>query len=101
MRSCDFQIAQWLTSIRSAHLNLHRPYLSQALKDSTEDPLRHRYGASVMVIYRSAWRILNAVQSAYRTAPGITARMNLLWSQALACAVSSIVMRRDVISCMK
>ncbi|TFK85569.1 hypothetical protein K466DRAFT_587983 [Polyporus arcularius HHB13444] len=71
----------------TTHLNLHRPYLSQALKDSTEDPLRHRYGASVMVIYRSAWRILNAVQSAYRTAPGITARMNLLWSQALACAI--------------
>ncbi|RPD64670.1 hypothetical protein L226DRAFT_528955 [Lentinus tigrinus ALCF2SS1-7] len=71
----------------TTHLNLHRPYLSQALKDSAEDPLRHRYGASVMIIYRSAWRILNAVQSAYRTAPGITARMNLLWSQSLACAI--------------
>ncbi|KAI0756452.1 hypothetical protein C8Q80DRAFT_1223696 [Daedaleopsis nitida] len=71
----------------TTHLNLHRPYLSQALKDSPEDPLRHRFGASVMIIYRSAWRILNAVQSAYKTAPGISARISLLWSHALACAI--------------
>lgn len=72
----------------TTHLNLHRPYLSQALKDAPEDPLRHKYGASVMVIYRSTWRIINAVESAYKLAPGITTRMSLQWSQSLACAVS-------------
>ncbi|TBU42247.1 hypothetical protein BD309DRAFT_866742 [Dichomitus squalens] len=71
----------------TTHLNLHRPYLSQALKDSPEDPLRHKYGASVMIIYRSAWRILNALQSAYRTASGITTRISLPWSHSLACAI--------------
>ncbi|KAH9932119.1 uncharacterized protein BXZ73DRAFT_90044 [Epithele typhae] len=69
------------------HMNLHRPYLSQALKDAPEDPLRHKYGASVMVIYRSAWRIINAVEQAYKVAPGLTARLSLHWSNTLACAI--------------
>ena len=73
----------------TTHLNLHRPYLSQALKDMPEDPLRHKYGASVMVIYRSAWRIINSVEQAYKAAPGIMSRMSLQWSQSLACAVSA------------
>ncbi|KAM5539954.1 hypothetical protein V8D89_006457 [Ganoderma adspersum] len=71
----------------TTHLNLHRPYLSQALKDRPEDPLRHKYGASVMIIYRSVWRILNAFQCARRTAPDITARINLPWSHSLSCAI--------------
>ncbi|KAI1790939.1 hypothetical protein LXA43DRAFT_973323 [Ganoderma leucocontextum] len=71
----------------TTHLNLHRPYLSQALKDSPEDPLRHKYGASVMIIYRSVWRILNAFQSARQTAPDITARITLPWSHSLSCAI--------------
>ena len=72
----------------TALLNLHRPYFAQALNDSPQDILKHRYAPSVLAIYRSAWRILNAVQSAHRTAPGITARISLPWSHSLACAVS-------------
>ena len=71
----------------TTHVNLHRPYLSQALKESHEDPLRHKYGASVMVTLRSAWRIINSVESAYKDAPGLMARMNLPWSHLLSCAV--------------
>ncbi|PIL31282.1 transcription factor [Ganoderma sinense ZZ0214-1] len=71
----------------TTHLNLHRSYLSQALKDCSEDPLRHKYGASVMIIYRSVWRILNAFQSARRIAPDITARITLPWSHSLSCAI--------------
>ncbi|PIL31283.1 transcription factor [Ganoderma sinense ZZ0214-1] len=70
-------------------LNLHRPYFCQALNDMPQDPLRHRYGPSVMAIYRSAWRIFAAARIAYRRAPTIAARMGVLWSYALA---GSIVM---------
>ena len=82
----------------TTHLNLHRPYLSQALKDMPEDPLRHKYGASVMVIYRSAWRIINSVEQAYKAAPGIMSRMSLQWSQSLACAVVSATKSRSRLS---
>ncbi|OJT04515.1 hypothetical protein TRAPUB_4785 [Trametes pubescens] len=68
-------------------LNLHRPYFSLAVKEASDDPLRHKYGASVLSIYRSAWRILTTMQSAYRAAPGITSRYGLVWSHSLACAI--------------
>ncbi|KAI0828999.1 fungal-specific transcription factor domain-containing protein [Trametes gibbosa] len=70
-------------------LNLHRPYFSQALNDMPEDPLRHKYGPSVMAIYRSAWRIFASSRCAYRAIPGIASRMNTIWSHALS---GSIVM---------
>ncbi|TFK85568.1 hypothetical protein K466DRAFT_587982 [Polyporus arcularius HHB13444] len=73
----------------STLLNLHRPYFSQALNGSAEDPLRHRYGPSVMAIYRSAWRIFATARCAYKFIPGIAARLGQLWSYTLA---GSIVM---------
>ncbi|KAH9897653.1 fungal-specific transcription factor domain-containing protein [Cubamyces lactineus] len=70
-------------------LNLHRPYFSQAVNDKPDDPLRHKYGPSVMAIYRSAWRIFASIKCAYRAVPGIASRMGLIWSHALS---GSIVM---------
>ncbi|KAI0828998.1 hypothetical protein BC628DRAFT_1315551 [Trametes gibbosa] len=74
-------------SKESTLFNLHRPYFSLAVKEAPDDPLRHKYGPSVMTIYRSTWRILTNVQSAYRAAPGVIARGNLVWSHSLACAI--------------
>ncbi|KAH9854322.1 hypothetical protein C2E23DRAFT_726436 [Lenzites betulinus] len=74
-------------SKESTLFNLHRPYFSLAVKEAPNDPLRHKYGPSVMAIYRSTWRILTNVQSAYRVAPGVIGRHNLLWSHSLACAI--------------
>ncbi|EIW63909.1 uncharacterized protein TRAVEDRAFT_157688 [Trametes versicolor FP-101664 SS1] len=70
-------------------LNLHRPYFSQALNDLPEDPLRHKYGPSVMAIYRSAWRIFASTRCAYKAVPNISSRMGIIWSHALS---GSIVM---------
>ncbi|KAI8981352.1 hypothetical protein BD414DRAFT_419588 [Trametes punicea] len=70
-------------------LNLHRPYFSQALNDIPEDPLKHKYGPSVVAIYRSAWRIFATSKCAYKDAPGITSRISFIWSLALS---GSIVM---------
>ncbi|RPD64668.1 hypothetical protein L226DRAFT_565357 [Lentinus tigrinus ALCF2SS1-7] len=68
-------------------LNLHRPYFSQALNGSAQDPLRHRYGPSVMAIYRSAWRIFATARCSYRMLPGIAARLGHLWSYTLAASI--------------
>ncbi|KAI0778882.1 fungal-specific transcription factor domain-containing protein [Trametes elegans] len=74
-------------SMETTLLNLHRPYFSLAVKDASEDPLRHRYGPSVMAVYRSTWRILNAVHPTYLVAPVIVARCGFIWSHCLACAI--------------
>ncbi|KAI0673870.1 fungal-specific transcription factor domain-containing protein [Trametes maxima] len=70
-------------------LNLHRPYFSQALNGMPADPLRHKYGPSVMAIYRSAWRIFAAAKCSYRAAPHVSARLGVIWSYSLS---GSIVM---------
>ena len=41
-----------------ALLNIHRAYFAQALRENPLDPLRHRYGLSVMALYRSAFRLV-------------------------------------------
>ncbi|KAI0778886.1 hypothetical protein BD413DRAFT_512633 [Trametes elegans] len=68
-------------------LNLHRPYFSQALNDMPEDPLRHRYGPSVMAIYRSAWRIFASARCSFKTIPSIASRVGIIWSHSLSGAI--------------
>ncbi|PCH34306.1 hypothetical protein WOLCODRAFT_95215 [Wolfiporia cocos MD-104 SS10] len=65
-------------------LSLHRPFFSQALQDQPQDLLRHRYGPSVMAIYRSAWRIVEIAKDAYKRDSAVTARISFIWSHALA-----------------
>ncbi|KAH9932118.1 uncharacterized protein BXZ73DRAFT_90043 [Epithele typhae] len=68
-------------------LNLHRAYFSQAVNDMPLDPLKHRYGPSVMAIYRSAWRIIAIAKCSYKLVPGIAGRIGLVWSYSLAAAI--------------
>ena len=68
-------------------LNIHRRYFSQALQDSPVDPLKHRYGPSVMAIYRSAWRLIVSHSSIADCIPDIIARIPIIWSQAFSAAV--------------
>ena len=53
------------------------------------DPLKHRYGPSVMAIYRSAWRIIAMAKCSFACLPGIVGRMGVVWSYTLAAAVRS------------
>ncbi|KAH9897656.1 hypothetical protein C8Q73DRAFT_787911 [Cubamyces lactineus] len=71
----------------STLLSLHRPYFSLAVKEASDNPLKHRYAPSVLAVYRSAWRILSAVQAAYRIAPIIVSRCGFVWSYALTCSI--------------
>lgn len=71
-----------------ALLNLHRPYFAQALNEMPQDLLRHRYGPSVMAIYRSAWRLIEGVKETHKRVPLVMERLGLPWSQSLSAGVS-------------
>ena len=76
-----------LLTLLEALLNLHRTYFMQALRDQPNDLLKHRYGPSVMATYRSAWRLIQALEHSSRKAPDLLARISLAWSHALSAAV--------------
>ncbi|KAF8546280.1 hypothetical protein OG21DRAFT_1427450 [Imleria badia] len=76
-----------LTMKESVLLNIHRRYFSQSLQDSASDPLKHKYGPSVMAIYRSAWRLIVSHTSAVDRISDIAARLPIIWSQALSAAI--------------
>ncbi|KAG8219250.1 hypothetical protein J3R82DRAFT_89 [Butyriboletus roseoflavus] len=71
----------------SVLLNIHRRYFSQALQDSPGDPLKHRYGPSVMAIYRSAWRLIVSHSSIVEYIPDVIGRIPIIWSQAFSAAI--------------
>ncbi|KAH9950983.1 fungal-specific transcription factor domain-containing protein [Amylocystis lapponica] len=73
-----------LSSKESSLLSLHRPFFAQALNEQPQDLLRHRYGPSVMAIYRSAWRCIEGANQLYKTSPALASRLGIIWSQCLA-----------------
>jgi len=52
-----------------ALLNIHRAYFAQALRENPLDPLRHRYGLSVMALYRSAFRLVEGCTKTCQACP--------------------------------
>lgn len=52
-----------------ALLNLHRPYFAAAIRDRSIDPGQHKYGPSVLAIYRAANRIIEAGSKAVGAIP--------------------------------
>ncbi|KAH0837784.1 hypothetical protein J3R83DRAFT_5964 [Lanmaoa asiatica] len=76
-----------LTMKESVLLNIHRRYFLQALQDSPADLLKHKYGPSVMAMYRSAWRLIVSHSSAVDCIPDVAARIPILWSQAVSAAI--------------
>ncbi|KZP04663.1 hypothetical protein FIBSPDRAFT_1054535 [Athelia psychrophila] len=81
-----------LSSKEATLLNLHRTYFAQALREQPHDLLRHRYGPSVMATYRSAWRLIEGLKSPTRRTPGLIARHNIAWSNALSAAIVMCLM---------
>ncbi|KAF8899388.1 fungal-specific transcription factor domain-containing protein [Infundibulicybe gibba] len=82
-------IHRWLTlSVKEwTLLKLHQPYFARALRDRPEDLAQHRYTPSVVAAYRSAWRIIRALQITWTRVPQYLARDNLPWSIALSAGV--------------
>jgi len=68
-------------------LSLHRPYLVQILSEKPVDLHRHRYKASVVACYRSAWRLINATKHTFHREAQKTSRLSLFWSHCLSATV--------------
>ncbi|KAJ3763088.1 fungal-specific transcription factor domain-containing protein [Lentinula raphanica] len=68
-------------------MHLHRAYFAQTLQDSPDDLTTHKYVASVIATYRSAWRLSKAMQIAWKHIPHLLARYHLAWSQVLSSAI--------------
>ncbi|KAG1726155.1 hypothetical protein EDB19DRAFT_1897685 [Suillus lakei] len=82
-----FQTHFLLTNKESTLLNIHRRYFTQALEDQPNDLLKHKYGPSVMAMYRSAWRVIESHSRAARKIPQAIERLSLFWSHALSAAI--------------
>ncbi|KAF9237081.1 hypothetical protein BU15DRAFT_88887 [Melanogaster broomeanus] len=76
-----------LTSKEATLLNIHRRYFSQALQDAPNDFLKHKYGPSVMAMYRSAWRLIISHSQMVTIAPHVLARIPIFWSHAFSAAI--------------
>lgn len=81
------QVVFLLTNKEFTLLNIHRRYFTQALEDQPNDLLKHKYGPSVMAMYRSAWRVIESHSHAVRLIPRAIERLNLFWSHALSAAI--------------
>ncbi|KAJ3984929.1 fungal-specific transcription factor domain-containing protein [Lentinula detonsa] len=68
-------------------MHLHRAHFAQALQDSPDDLTNHKYVASVIATYRSAWRLSKAMQIAWNNIPHLLARYHIAWSQVLSSAI--------------
>jgi hypothetical protein len=76
-------------------MNLHRAYFTQALQEMPNDLPAHRYLPSVMATYRSAWRLIEAVQRMWEIVPSVMSRFSLAWGHALSAAVSDPAIALD------
>ncbi|KIK58189.1 hypothetical protein GYMLUDRAFT_45397 [Collybiopsis luxurians FD-317 M1] len=76
-----------LTYKENTLMHLHRAYFAQALQDSPDDLTAHKYLASVIATYRSAWRLSKTVQFAWKSIPQLLGRYHLAWSQVLSAAI--------------
>ncbi|RDB24336.1 putative transcriptional regulatory protein C1F7.11c [Hypsizygus marmoreus] len=85
----EVQMRRWfiLASKEYTLLNLHRAYLAQALLEMPTELPKHRYIPSVIAIYRSAWRIIEALRQAWQLVPHPLSRFSSPWSQALSAAI--------------
>ncbi|PFH47589.1 hypothetical protein AMATHDRAFT_67507 [Amanita thiersii Skay4041] len=70
-------------------LNLHRPYLLQALYDNPREWTRHQYRASIVACYRSSWRLIHGLRMTYEQdeLKEVLCRLGLPWSQCFSAIV--------------
>ncbi|KAF9225168.1 hypothetical protein BS17DRAFT_879292 [Gyrodon lividus] len=85
--SAQMQRLYVLASKEATLLNIHRRYFSRALQDTPSDLLKHKYGPSVMAMYRSAWRLIISHSQAVTNMPDVMARMPIFWSHAFSAAI--------------
>ncbi|KAI0319542.1 fungal-specific transcription factor domain-containing protein [Amylostereum chailletii] len=82
-------LKRWLVLSQKewALLNIHRAYFAQALRERPLDPVKHKFGASVMALFRAAYRIVEASRLAMARAPEMFRTSNLATSKVLSAAI--------------
>ncbi|KAG6332653.1 hypothetical protein ID866_6438 [Astraeus odoratus] len=77
-------------TVHSLHqdlLYIHRSYFAQAISEAPDDPLQHKYSASVIAVYRSACRLVFSLKGLYRVHPIPTSHQRFFWSGIFSCCV--------------
>ncbi|KAK2462887.1 hypothetical protein APHAL10511_005085 [Amanita phalloides] len=96
--SYELRMRRYFVSARKeiVLLSLHRPYLVQVLSAKPVELERHRYRASIMACYRSAWRLVYCTIYAFRREPLRMSRISLVWSHCLSSIiVFSLIVTHD------
>ncbi|EPQ60077.1 hypothetical protein GLOTRDRAFT_123836 [Gloeophyllum trabeum ATCC 11539] len=68
-------------------LHLHRGYFAQALQDSPDEPLKHKYGLSAIAAYRSAYRLIKYFDELFEEFAYPIDRLSLGWSHMLTASI--------------
>ncbi|KZV74090.1 hypothetical protein PENSPDRAFT_749588, partial [Peniophora sp. CONT] len=86
---CYIVLKRWLALSHKEWglLNIHRAYFAQALRERPLDPLKHKFGVSVMALYRSAYRIVEASRLAMELEPYIFCSSNMAPSKIFSAAI--------------
>ncbi|KAF9005897.1 fungal-specific transcription factor domain-containing protein [Cyathus striatus] len=61
-------------------LYIHRSYFAQAIRQDSENPLRHKFAPSVLATYRSACRLISSLRGLYPIHPDISSHVWYFWS---------------------
>lgn len=84
-----FLLPRLRTDKFKALLYIHRRYFATAIKLNKDDPLKTKYGASVMAACRSACLLLSSLRSLYGAHPQLASRQTFFWSGAFSAVVST------------
>ncbi|KAF7971060.1 hypothetical protein HWV62_22108 [Athelia sp. TMB] len=68
-------------------LYIHRSYFAQAIHEAPLDPLKHKFGPSVMASYRGSYRLISGLRDLYLAHPETTARQQYFWSIVFSACV--------------
>ncbi|KZP08686.1 hypothetical protein FIBSPDRAFT_840069 [Athelia psychrophila] len=68
-----------LAVVETHLLYIHRRYFAQAIHEEPLNPLKHKYGPSVMASYRSAYRMVCSLKDLYDDHPETTNQQHHFW----------------------
>ncbi|KAA1467856.1 hypothetical protein DENSPDRAFT_833009 [Dentipellis sp. KUC8613] len=68
-------------------LNIHRAYFAVALREKPNELLKHKYGPSVMAVYRAAYRTVEGAEIAARHIHGMLFRTDFQCSRILSASI--------------
>lgn len=68
-------------------LFIHRNFFAQAIINEPLNPLKHKYGPSVMASYRSAYKIMSGLRDLHAIHPKPTSKLDYHWAVMFSACV--------------